>query len=69
MRHLLAALPLLAAFTVAAMATPAAAAAASCTQEYYVCLNDQVYTENGFKAELEAIECGLEFFGCLARKV
>lgn len=69
MRRLFAALPLLTVAAGAPLATPAPASAASCTQEYYVCLNDQVYSETGFKAELEAIECGLEFFGCLARKV
>jgi len=47
-------------------ATPRAASA-SCTGEYYVCLNNEVYPEDGLKAELEAIECGLKFWGCLAR--
>lgn len=69
MRPFLSALLALAAAGAASAASPAAAAAASCTQEYYVCLNNQVYPETGLKAELEAIECGLEFFGCLARKV
>lgn len=51
-----------------AAATPAAASA-SCTEEYYVCLNNEVYTESGLRAELEAIECGIAFIGCLSRKL
>jgi len=47
----------------------AAPAQATCTQEYYVCLNDNVYTNTGFKATLESIECGLTYYGCLARKI
>jgi len=48
------------------MAATPQAASASCTGEYYVCLNDEVYPEDGLKRELEAIECGLKFWGCLA---
>lgn len=62
---------LLALFILAAggLAATPAAASASCTSQYYVCLNNQVYAENGLRAELEAVECGLKFWGCLAREL
>ncbi|HSG49850.1 MAG TPA: hypothetical protein VLA43_18650 [Longimicrobiales bacterium] len=50
-----------------ALAASPQAASASCTKEYYVCLNDNVYPEDGLKRELEAIECGLGFWGCLVK--
>lgn len=60
---------LLAAAVLLGATAPAPLAAQSCTQKYYLCLNDNVYTESGFKKELEALECGMEYVGCLTRKL
>lgn len=43
-------------------------AQATCTDDYYVCLNDNVYTNTGLKAVFESVECGIEYYGCLRRK-
>lgn len=50
-----------------ALAATPQAASASCTKEYYLCLNSQVYPEDGLKMEFEAVECGLRFWGCLMK--
>jgi hypothetical protein len=55
--------------TVTGMFAAATPAQATCTQEYYVCLNNNVYPNTGLKATLESIECGLDYWGCLARKL
>ena len=69
MRNPLTSLLALGILTAGGLAGSPAAAAASCTSEYYVCLNNQVYAESGLRAELEAVECGLKFWGCLAREL
>lgn len=42
-------------------------AQATCSEEYYVCLNDNVYTHSGLRAILESVECGVGYYGCLRR--
>lgn len=60
---------LLAAAVLVGATSPAPLAAQSCTQSYYLCLNDNVYPESGLKKELEALECGFEYVGCMTRKL
>lgn len=55
--------------TVTGLFAAATPAQATCTDEYYVCLNNNVYPNTGFKATLESIECGVDFWGCMARKL
>ncbi|MGH7481780.1 MAG: hypothetical protein ACRELV_06455 [Longimicrobiales bacterium] len=40
---------------------------ASCTESYFTCLND-AYAESYWLArELMNVECGIRYYGCLAR--
>ncbi len=50
-----------------AAATPAQA---SCAEDYYVCLNNNVYTaETSTQGDLEAIKCAARWTWCLIRKI
>lgn len=62
----LAMVPILA--TGALMARPAPAHA-SCTQNYYVCLNGAVQEWSFFARQLEEVECGFDYVACMAAKV
>lgn len=44
-------------------------AQASCTEQYYVCLNDALQVKDVFSRQLEEIECGAAYAGCLSRLI
>jgi hypothetical protein len=49
-----------------AAATPAEA---SCAEDYYVCLNDNVYTaETRAEADYESVKCAARWTWCMIRK-
>lgn len=49
-------------------ASPAPADAATCKDEYLICLNDNVYDhDTGDDDEMESIECGARYAACLVR--
>jgi hypothetical protein len=51
--------------TFAALATPISAAAGTCAEDYYLCLNNHVYDGDGGTDDVESIECGARYAACL----
>ncbi|MEJ2184632.1 MAG: hypothetical protein P8Z36_01705 [Gemmatimonadota bacterium] len=45
-------------------------AQASCNQDYFVCLNNNVYTaETAFEADYESVKCAARWTWCIFRQI
>jgi hypothetical protein len=69
MRHLLRLFAFLAIMTmVGTLSAPAASAQTSCTDQYMACINVAGQLKEPYMSLADA-ECGLEYAGCLGRKL